>query len=335
MNVKDIDYSNRKAYDVFFNHATGIRSFLYISQKPQEVYSDIAFSLETHTREKSSKTKHILKADLIREMQTESRNQCEKNVATCKGADQEIVDSIVHAKTESLFIVHHLEYGSIQGSYTENRQEIGELLDIDISEFAEQIDKMIEDVSYGGIVRIWHAQNANDLCGLMYILHRLKDADCTVIDLELPTKVNLPDGKTKKNCRFWGQLRDEELVGPVSGAKIMTQEKRLYYATEWERLMEENGDYRFYHRRKLISTSYDLVKKVLLRVIPEEDFRLWLLPNELKIIDNVNFRYLNYHVLVLTIFRMIDDGSLELIQDLNEYNFDCLLRVNSHKEIIP
>ena len=139
MNVKDIDYSNRKAYDVFFNHATGIRSFLYISQKPQEVYSDIVFSLETHTREKSSKTKHILKADLIREMQTESRNQCEKNVATCKGADQEIVDSIVHAKTESLFIVHHLEYGSIQGSYTENRQEIGELLDIDRPQLPEKL----------------------------------------------------------------------------------------------------------------------------------------------------------------------------------------------------
>ena len=209
-NVKDIICQNSKFIDVFFNRnpPENIRDFFVGARPINETYEDKIVSFTEYTPSGATYKKVTISADNQRRIATQHRCDYIEYFKSNKHADVELVEAIVLSESEKIAINSHFHVGELLGDYAEVRiKSFGNNEYNCYQGTIEVMDEIVSKVQNGEILRVWYGHNARDLCGLMSLLKKLNNVDCTIIELELPDKIYLPNNRVKKKCRYWHQIQ--------------------------------------------------------------------------------------------------------------------------------
>ena len=185
------------------------------------------------------------------------------------------VDRLILSASSEICLNALFHWGTLSGDYAEARNSVfGDVAYFDYQDTVDLMNQIVEEVKNGAIPLVWYGHNAQDLCGLMALLYKLKDTDCTIIELELSGEVFDWKGNVRKNRRYWEMLRPEEVRPFVAKAKILTEEKRQALLVCWEKLCQENTEYRIYKNGELKSVDFAYLRKKARPYFPKEKFTL-------------------------------------------------------------
>lgn len=329
-NIESVLCENSKFIDVFFqrNLPENIRDF-FIGAKPiKSKYEDITFSFTEYTPSGKADQKATISADFQLQTAIRKRNDYIERFKGNKYANVELVEALVLSESEKICINSHFHVGELIGDYAEIR--IKSCGNNDYHCYQGTIDIMEEivgKVRNGAIPRIWYGHNAQDLCGLMSLLYKLKDIDCPIIELELPEEVRMPNGRKRKNCRSWGQFYPEELCIPISGAKVLTEEKKQSLLTRWQNLVKENTEYRVYENGELKSVDFEYLRAKAIPHFYKNKFSLTKLTGRLLEKEEAFKDLCVVSALPRFIYRLIDVGDVEFLgHRVSIFEDDCWLK---------
>lgn len=327
--IKNIDFTNEKIIDVFFERNAPVNIDLFLNGiKPvKNAYSDKTVSFVEHTPTEKKKVKLTVSGKERLKIDMQTRHDYIERFKNNKHADVELVERLMLNESKRFSINSFFHVGSLSDDYAASR--IKAFGNNDFHSYQKTVDTMNEialNAQSGAILRVWYAHNSLDLCGLMSLLHRLKDIDCTIIELELPDEVYLPSGRLRRNCRYWGQFSPEELCIPISSAKILTERKKNTLLSLWNNLVSENAEYRIYEDGKLKSVDFEYLRRKAIPHFYKNNFSLTQLIG--RLLDDEAFKDLCViAVLSQFIYRLIDVGDLDYLgHRVNIFSEDCWLK---------
>ena len=315
-NVKDIITKGTRFVDVFFdrNIPNNVRDFLYGAKPIRESYEDKTISFVEYTPTEKNDCSIVISAEKQMQLDTQSRNDYVERFKRSKYADIGLVDAIVCSESERIAINAHFHICDVVGDYVTTR--INHLGEDDYHQYArtiENVEKIVSAVKNGAILRVWYAHNARDLCGLMYLLEKLQDVNCTIIELELPDEVHRLNAHKMIGCRYWGQIRPEELCIPLSAVKILTDEKKDEFLARWDKLVCENSEYRIYENGELKSVDFEYLRVKAIPHFYKGKFSLSKLMGRLLKNEEAFKEMCVLSSLPNFIYRLIDSGDLEFL----------------------
>lgn len=184
-----------------------------------------------------------------------------------------------------------------------------------------RLGQLIEYLNQGATVRIWYNEHPDSLCGLRFICNILKDYDNEVRIIGLPR--TLMNERGKITHLHWVTESPDELEKLLQYEEILTRDEVCYYASEWVRLVEENGPLRAVVNGSLISVPEDFYDFLIFKELPREPIR------EAKVVEHVLGNY-DIGVWVNWITKRIDhyiaDSVIELVQDGDNMNHRIIKR---------
>lgn len=315
-NIKDIIAKGTRFVDVFFsrNMPENIRDFLNGAKPIQESYEDKTISFVEYTPTEKNNRSIVISAKKQLQLDTQSRYEYLERFKRSKYADIGLVDAIVCSKSEKITINSHFHIGDLLGDYATTR--INSYGGDDYHQYArtiEQIEKVVSEVQNGAILRIWYGHNARDLCGFMHLLDKLRGVNCTIIELELTDEVHRLNAHKIKSCRYWEQIRPEEVCIPLSAAKILTDEKKDELLTRWQKMICENSEYRIYENGNLQSVDFEYLKTKAIPHFYKGKFSLSKLMGRLMKNEEAFKEMCVLSSLPNFIYRLIDSGDLEFL----------------------
>lgn len=302
--------------DVFFdrNVPQNIRDFFAGAKSIQESYEDKTFSFTEYTPEGTNDRSITISAAKQEQMDAQSRYDYVGRFKRSKYADIGLVDSIVSSKSEKITVNSHFHIGDLCGDYAETRtKSFGGNDYHQYQKTIDQIEKIVSKAQSGAILRIWYGHNSKDLCGFMYLLDKLRGITCTIIELELPDEVHRLNAHKIKRCRYWGQIRPEEMCIPISNAKILTNEKKNELLTRWQKIVCENTEYRIYENGNLKSVDFEYLRDKAIPYFYKGKFSLSKLMGRLIKNEDAFKDLCVLSSLPNFIHRLIDVGSLEFL----------------------
>lgn len=329
--IKDIDSQKNLFIDVIFNRYTTefVEEFFHGAKPADIVKEEITAILNKHNKNRNTKEKNAFAESLMRS-HAEKRQEYVDRFKNNKRADVELVDKIILAKRERFFLNSMFHVGKLSDDYAESRTKA--FGNDDFYHYRHTIDGMDEiaaKAEAGAILRVWYAHNATDLCGLMALLHRLRHIECTVIELELPQNVYMINGRVKRNCREWDDLRAKDLCIPISEAKILTQKKKERLLSHWDRLVKEDSEYRIFENGEVKSTDFEYLREKAVPVYSNYKGKFSLTQLMGRLFKHEAFKDLP--VITVTpqfIYRLIDVGDLEYLGRRGSiFSEDCWLSI--------
>ena len=158
------------------------------------------------------------------------------------------------------------------------------------------------------ILRIWSSKkDSNEYLMLLYLCSILpddKDIYVTFADLE--------------NFISIGYLNGKEIEKIAKKEHKLTKEEKENYKKEWEMLVDENGDIRFFENEKIKSTNFNYLDKPILELLNETkaisciEFVAELMVNYfLDTTGDYEYKYL--------LERLIKQGKIEVVSDGSEF----------------
>ena len=314
--VKDVITKGAHFVDVFFdrNIPENVRDFLYGAKPTKEHYENKTISFTEYTP--AGKQNHCItvSAEEQRLRSTQNRYDLVERCKRSKHADIDIVDAIVCSESEKIAINAHFHVCDLVGDYATTR--IKHLGKDDYHQYAgtiENIEKIVSAVKNGSILRVWYGHNARDLCGFMYLLDKLQGITCTIIELELLDEIPRLNAHKIKRCRYWGQLRPEEMCIPISNAKILTNEKKHKLLSHWGKFVCENSEYRIYENGELKSVDFEYLRTKAIPHFYKGKFSLSKLTGRLLKNEEAFKEMCALSSLPDFIYRLIDAGDLEFL----------------------
>ena len=316
--------------DVFFDRTVpqNIHDFFSGAKPIQESYEDKTISFTEYTP--AGKTKHSVTISSAEQeqMDIKSRYDYVERFKRSKYADISLVDSIVSSKSEKITINSHFHVGNLLGDYAETRtKSFGGNNYHQYQKTIDQIEKIVSKAQSGAILRIWYAHNAKDLCGFMHLLDKLREVNCTIIELELPDEVHRLNAHKLKGCRYWGQISPEEMCIPISNAKILTSEKKTELLTYWQKFVCENTEYRIHENGNLKSVSFEYMRAKAIPHFYKGKFSLSKLTIRLSKNEDAFKDLCPVSSLPNFIHRLINNGDLEFLGNRPSFwDNDCWLK---------
>ena len=185
---------------------------------------------------------------------------------------------------------------------------------------------LVSHLMKGGTCRIWHGDNISDMCNFAFLIYKLRDIKCKIIDVELPNEFRDLDGKL---CRHndWAQLSSQEMLIPFESSRVMTQAEREQIEYIWEDTVAKGDLLRVNHGRIVnVPISYydDLIVALSNK---KRKFRIRELIG--KIYDKLyGPDNCDETVLVDRIYDMVDSGIFEVVDELpnSQCPYDMLLK---------
>ena len=315
--IRSINFEGKNIIDVFFSRSVpeNVRDFLSGAKPIKETYVDKTVSFTEYTPTQKNNVEITISAEDLMEFHKESRHNYIERFKKNKHADIALVDHLIEKNSRKVSVDAQFHVGLLSGDYAKTRIEcFGEATFHLYHKTIEVMEEIAKEAEKGTIIRVWYAHNAQDLCGLMSLLDKLKEIDCTIIEFELPDKVYLPSGHVKKGCRYWTQLRPEELCIPISNAKILTPEKKRDLLAKWSALINENTEYRIYENGILKSVDFDYLRKKAIPLFYKNKFSLMQFAGRL-LKEEALADLCIIVVLPKFICRLIDVGDLEYLGD--------------------
>lgn len=119
------------------------------------------------------------------------------------------------------------------------------------------LNTVLDCARRGEPLRIWYSHNPDELCGLCWLMDRLRpfsDPDLTTVGL--PPYQQRKDG-TVVVYNGWGEVVSESWEALSSFGERPSPALRLAWATKWEALQRENAPLRAVINHRLISVEED------------------------------------------------------------------------------
>lgn len=177
------------------------------------------------------------------------------------------------------------------------------------TEFSQQainLNYIIRCAKKGETLRIWYSDEAYSLCGLFFLFHKLKDIKTKII------LVPLPDGEN------FGEFGDEYLHQLHKTHRI-TNEERIFFEREWDRLKIENTLLRIVENGIVKSVSETYFDSIIISCVPdgEVDFVKVVYESLSKIQKN---HFVCSTFVTMRILKLIENGDLKIVREYEKDN---------------
>lgn len=185
---------------------------------------------------------------------------------------------------------------------------------------------LVSHLMRGGTCRIWHGDNISDMCNFAFLIYKLRNIKCNIIDVELPNEFRDLDGNL---CRYddWAQLSSEDMLIPFASNRVMTQAEREKVEKIWENTVARGDLLRVNHGR-IVNVPISYYDGIIMELSNKKrKFRIKELIG--KIYDNLYGEDMcDETVLVDRLYDMIDREIFEVVDELpnSQYPYDMIIK---------
>ena len=340
--ILNYEAKENKMIDVFVGDMDGLRSYLVSAKSVKAEYEDLRFSMTESTPKGSVEKDCCIPAKRIEEFHREQRKALFENFIDNKYFDAPLVDKMLSFDNEFCSMNLHLSLSDIcdENFYEGRLAYVYNQLVIDLGaeehEAKEVVDyqlqlveKIVNYAKDGYTLRFWCSYNNEDLCSLYYLMHLLRDIECSILLLNLPQRIRKPNGRFVNKLRKWSQLYREQIGFAISQSNphFITAEEKEKYAQIWDRLKEENAKIRITDGDEIRSVPIDYYFGLIERNCPKDKpFKLTrLLSLIYKNEKNCNLDHFPYYFWSTQFAIMMDRGILRKVKDVkNEcWGYNC------------
>ena len=186
-------------------------------------------------------------------------------------------------------------------------RDIGQLWDIGqrFSGYRNEAERIIAAALSGESIRIWNCEMAFSICGVYLLCDMLREIECDISIVDFPKEKR--DVTSSFGYSHWGILKPGEYYTYLSEAKEITKMEKQRNSDIWRSLKKENSLLRVYSDGKIRSVTPDYYDKLILNILPTQNFTLK------RAIGEVMKRmpvYINLGLVEKRIFHMIENGTL-------------------------
>ena len=164
------------------------------------------------------------------------------------------------------------------------------------------------------------------MCNFAFLIYKLRNIKCNIIDVELPNEFRDLDGNL---CRYddWAQLSSEDMLIPFTSNRVMTQAEREKVEKIWENTVARGDLLRVNHGR-IVNVPISYYDDIIMELSNKKrKFRIKELIG--KIYDNLYGEDMcDETVLVDRIYDMIDREIFEVVDELpnSQYPYDMIIK---------
>jgi hypothetical protein len=114
-------------------------------------------------------------------------------------------------------------------------------------------------------IRIWYASNPESMCGFFHLVHSLKDIDCKIYVVEMPSHIGcLP----KHHDRSWSETEPDDIQPCLKYQRLISALERETYEFIWNLLANENAELRVNINGRITSVPADYLDNEILSYAP-------------------------------------------------------------------
>ena len=177
------------------------------------------------------------------------------------------------------------------------------------TEFYQQainLNYVVRKAQEGKNLRIWYSDEAYSLCGLYFLFSKLKGIKTEII------LVPLPDGEN------FGEFGDEYLH-QLHKTHLITNEERMFFEQEWDRLKSENTLLRIVENGKVKSVSETYFDDIILSCVSDGEFDF------VELVFEALSRIQEHHFVcdtfvTMRILKLIENGNLTIVKEYKKEN---------------
>lgn len=184
------------------------------------------------------------------------------------------------------------------------------------SEQRKDLESLMAAATAGDTIRIWKSNAPYSISGFHYICNLLKDIDCPIRTVSLHEPI-LSDNQTITAYNNWGEVSPVEVYDYLSFEESISELEKRMRSNHWEELKKENAPLRAIVNGKLISVPENFYDFLILKNIPDDEFRVRELIARLLMKYKLNVMDRWY---ALRIDQMIEEAKLVVIENKeNDY----------------
>lgn len=340
--ILNYEAKENKMIDVFVGDMDGLRSYLVSAKSVKAEYEDLRFSMTESTPKGSVAKERCIPAKRIEEFHREQRKELFEDFINNKYFDAPLVDKMLSFDNEFCNMNLHLSLSDIcdENFYEGRLAYVYNQLVIDLGAEEHEakevvgnqlqlVEKLVNYAKDGYTLRFWCSYNNEDLCSLYYLMHLLRDIECSILLLNLPQRIRKPNGRFVNKLRKWSQLYREQIGFAISQSNphFITAEEKEKYAQIWDRLKEENAKIRITDGDEIRSVPIDYYFGLIERNCPKDNpFKLTRLLNSIyKNEKNRNLDHFPYYFWSTQFSIMMDRGILRKVKDVKNdcWGYNC------------
>ena len=164
-----------------------------------------------------------------------------------------------------------LHIGDIRDAFVEERKHVLKCFNYEdektaerhIKTYIEQLEVFCQRVKEGESVRVWFGNNAEEMCGVLWLCHELvrRTLPCDKVNFVRLPKEKLNTGEVKEHlwCEY---AKLQALIEP---------EELQFHGSQWEALIESNAPLRVITNGCVLSATEDFYDEVIWREIEQMD----------------------------------------------------------------
>ncbi len=115
------------------------------------------------------------------------------------------------------------------------------------------VDYIIREAENGNTIRIWYSHVGYSLCGMYYIVSRLKNINANIILIPYPDR----------SLDAWSFADPREIKYMLTSAHSASAEELETYSAKWEKLCSENSELRVVENDEVISVNDDYFDELI------------------------------------------------------------------------
>lgn len=137
--------------------------------------------------------------------------------------------------------------------------------------------KLLTAARQGESIRIWVSSTPYSMCGYYYTCHLLREIDCDMRVIVLPPFIPHETEDATVSYSHWGEVKPDKFYSFLPFEKDLPPCEKLALGNHWCDLIKENAPLRALVSGQLLSVPEDFYDHILLRNIPDGDFKMiWL-----------------------------------------------------------
>ncbi len=174
----------------------------------------------------------------------------------------------------------------------------------------DRVNEIVELAKNGNHLRFWVANATYNLCGLYYILNKIKEYNCQITLVNLKSNIIDAESGKKIHYRSWGMVEPCNLLASIKSIKTLSKKEVEHLANEWVRLENKNADLRVVEKNKVVSVNSNYFDDLIFKYVPSGNFKEIVLIG--KVLGNCN-QYVNINQIAMRIDELIADGVFEIV----------------------
>lgn len=184
---------------------------------------------------------------------------------------------------------------------------------------------LVSHLIKGGTCRIWYGDNISNMCNFAFLIYKLRNIKCKIIDVELPNEFRDLDGKVRR-YNYWSQMSSQDMLIPFASSRVMTQAEREKVEKIWENTVA-NGDLLRVNHGHIVNVPIDYYDGIIME-LSNKKRAFSIVQLIAKFYKSMREEWVGTTILVDRIYDMIDREIFEVVDELpnSQYPYDMLLK---------